>query len=106
MQATVRTNSRSGFDRIKTVLVAAAILASTIAGLATLTLTQDTDGVSPARFAAPAHNDRTTWRFAEINELPVGSVARVDGAHIRFLEMNQLPGDELVAPEVIPGARS
>jgi hypothetical protein len=127
MQATVRTNNGFGFDRIKTALVAAGLLVTTIAGTAALQLLHDTDSVAPARIAASVHNDKTTWRFAEINALPEASVQPVDWAtihfaeinalpeaavapltdvQIRFLEMNQLPGDELVAPEVIPGAPS
>ncbi len=95
MQATGRTNG-FGFGSFKVALVAVGILASTIVGTAAVTLINDTpDGVT-ARVTSPAVNDKTGYRFLEINQMPEASVTRVDAAQLRLMEINQLP----IAPVV------
>ena len=86
------------FNRMKLALVAAGVLASAVAGTAAVALTNDTADIAPARITAPVTTQFSTYRFTEINTLPVADTAPVNAARIHFLEMNELPVAASVAP--------
>src|SRR6476661_3010144 len=86
------TSNVKGFvvTRMQVGLVAAGILASTLAGAAVVTRTHATTPNVAAPSSAPAEARMSDWRFQEANQLPVVAAAP-SIQRLRFLEINQLP---------------
>jgi hypothetical protein len=98
MQATMTRKNR-GFNQLTLSLLAAALLAATIAGVLAYTLNMDSSDNAAPRISAPATTQMPSWRFGELNQLPVASVQPVQReAGWRFAEMNQLPITPAIAP--------
>lgn len=89
MQATIRGH-RFGIGRVEMALVGAALVATTIAAVAAVQLTREDNNTVVAGISAPAGSGPMKWRFAEMNELPVGAApaGSVDAASLQ-LEMNR-----------------